>query len=127
MNSGARLFENMAANVPATNFPPFSIGDTVTVHFKIIEGDKEVIQRFKGIVIADKGRGMGRMLTLRHLTGGVGVERVFPLQSPHIDKIEMLRGGDVRRAKLYYIRDLKGKAASQVKEKRFAGEAGKEQ
>ena len=125
MDSGARLFESMAGAVPAKDYPPFAIGDTITVHFKITEGDKEVVQRFKGIVIADKSRGMSRTITVRHLTGGVGVERVFPLYSPQIERIEMLRGGDIRRAKLYYLRNLRGKAASQVKEKRFVGEAGK--
>ena len=95
----------------------FEIGDTVDVHTKIQEGDKERIQIFQGIVISRKGGGARQMFTVRKVSGGVGVERMFPLFSPTIDRIEVERHGRVRRAKLYYLRDLRGKAA-RIEEKR---------
>jgi len=95
---------------------PFKVGDTVKVHFKIVEGNKERIQVFEGLVIARKNGGVRETFTVRKISFGVGVERVFPVHSPRIDKIEVIRHGDVRRAKLYYIRDLTGKAATRVKE-----------
>ena len=103
-----------------------NIGDTIVVYFNITEGDKRVAQKFKGIVSADKGRAVNRSITVRHITGGIGVERVFPLYSPNIEQIEVLKMGDVRRAKLYYLRDLGGKAATKVKEKRFVPQKKKE-
>ena len=96
----------------------FSVGDTVRVHFKIVEGAKERIQIFEGLVIARKNGGIRETFTVRKISFGVGVERTFPVHSPRIDKIEVTRQGDVRRAKLYYIRGLSGKAATKVKEKR---------
>jgi large subunit ribosomal protein L19 len=90
---------------------PFGIGDTVKVHVLIKEGDKERIQIFHGNVIARKGRGMGKSFTVRKVSFGVGVERIFPLHSPSVKKVEVVRKGKVRRAKLYYLRELKGKAA----------------
>jgi len=96
---------------------PFEIGDTIKVHTKIIEGSTERIQVFKGIVIAKNGSGVQETFTVRRLSFGHGVERVFPLNSPRIDKIEVERKGKVRRAKLYYLRDRVGKNA-RVKEKR---------
>jgi len=104
---------------------PFKVGDTVKVHFKIVEGNKERIQIFEGLVIARKNGGVRETFTVRKISSGVGVERVFPVHSPRIDKIEVIRHGDVRRAKLYYIRDLTGKAATRVKEKKFVA-TGKE-
>ena len=98
---------------------PFKVGDTVKVHFKIVEGNKERIQVFEGLVIARKNGGVRETFTVRKISFGVGVERVFPVHSPRIDKIEVIRQGDVRRAKLYYIRDLSGKAATRVKEKKY--------
>jgi len=95
----------------------FEIGDTVKVHTKIIEGNTERIQVFKGIVIAKNGSGIQETFTVRRLSFGHGVERVFPLNSPRVDKIEVERKGKVRRAKLYYLRDRVGKSA-RVKEKR---------
>jgi large subunit ribosomal protein L19 len=96
---------------------PFQIGDTVKVHTKIIEGNTERIQIFKGIVIGIKGSGIKKTFTVRRVAFGSGMERVFPLNSPRIAKIEVERRGKVRRAKLHYLRDRVGKAA-RVKEKR---------
>ncbi|HEY4229194.1 MAG TPA: 50S ribosomal protein L19 [Thermoanaerobaculia bacterium] len=94
-----------------TNVPVFAPGDTVRVHVKIREGEKERIQLFSGIVIARKGGGIRETFAVRKISGGVGVERIFPLHSPIIDRIEVERRGAVRRAKLYYLRGRKGKAA----------------
>ena len=96
---------------------PFKVGDTVKVYFKIVEGNKERIQVFEGLVIARKNGGIRETFTVRKISFGVGVERTFPVYSPRIDKIEVVREGKVRRAKLYYIRDLSGKAGVRVKEK----------
>ena len=93
----------------------FNIGDTVRVHFKIVEGANERVQVFEGLVIAKKNGGIRKTFTVRKISYGVGVERVFPLHSPRIQKIEVVRKGRVRRAKLYYIRDRVGKSAK-VKE-----------
>jgi large subunit ribosomal protein L19 len=90
---------------------PFKVGDTVKVHVLIKEGDKERIQIFKGDVIARRGSGLGATFTVRKISYGIGVERIFPLHSKMVKKIEVIRHGKVRRAKLYYLRDLKGKAA----------------
>ncbi len=97
--------------------PSFRPGDTIKVHVKIKEGDKERIQIFQGVVISRKGGGTRQMFTVRKVSGGIGVERMFPLYSPTIDKIEVERHGRVRRAKLYYLRELRGKAA-RIEEKR---------
>jgi large subunit ribosomal protein L19 len=91
--------------------PVFSPGDSVKVHVKVKEGEKERIQVFAGVVIARRGGGSRETFTVRKISGGIGVERVFPLHSPVIDRIEVDRRGQVRRAKLYYLRELKGKAA----------------
>jgi large subunit ribosomal protein L19 len=99
------------------DLPNFAPGDTIKVHVKVKEGDKERIQIFQGIVISRKGGGMRSMFTVRKISGGVGVERMFPLNSPTIDRIEVERHGRVRRAKLYYLRELRGKAA-RIEEKR---------
>ena len=100
------------------NITPFKVGDTVKVHFKIVEGTKERIQVFEGLVIARKNGGIRETFTVRKLSFGVGVERTFPVHSPRVDRIEVIREGKVARAKLYYIRDLKGKAATRVKERK---------
>jgi len=96
---------------------PFRIGDTVKVHVVIKEGDKERIQIFKGDVIARKGSGLGATVTVRKISFGIGIERIFPVHSPMVKRFEVVRKGKVRRAKLYYLRDLKGKAAK-LKEER---------
>jgi large subunit ribosomal protein L19 len=94
-----------------SDVPPFAPGDTVRVHVKIREGEKERIQLFSGIVIARRGGGIRETFTVRKISGGIGVERIFPLHSPIIERIEVERKGAVRRAKLYYLRVRKGKAA----------------
>ena len=93
------------------NLPEFGSGDTVRVHVKIKEGDKERVQVFQGTVIGRRGGGAGATFTVRKISSGIGVERVFPLHSPNIARIERVRAGKVRRAKLYYLRDLTGKSA----------------
>lgn len=90
--------------------PAFEIGDTVSVHVRIIEGDKQRIQPYIGVVIGRRGKGMGETFTVRRIVNNEGVERVFPLHSPKIAKVEVVRQGHVRRAKLYYLRDRVGKA-----------------
>ena len=99
--------------------PAFRPGDTVKVHVKVVEGNRSRIQVFAGVVISRTGDGIRQSFTVRKVSFGVGVERTFPLHSPIIDKIEVERHGDVRRAKLYYLRGLRGKAAK-IKEKRDA-------
>ncbi len=99
--------------------PPFRPGDTVKVHVKVVEGNRSRIQVFTGVVISRAGDGVREAFTVRKVSFGVGVERTFPVHSPIIDKIEIDRRGDVRRAKLYYLRNLRGKAAK-IKEKRDA-------
>jgi large subunit ribosomal protein L19 len=94
-----------------TDIPPFLVGDTVKVHVKIKEGEKERIQVFEGVVIARRNGDLRSSFTVRKISFGQGVERIFPLHSPIIDKIEVSKKGKVRRAKLYYLRNLKGKAA----------------
>lgn len=108
--------------VEATQFrddlPDFQPGDTVNVHVRVIEGDKERIQQYQGVVIADQGSGAGCTFTVRKVSNGVGVERIFPLFSPKIARIERIRQGQVRRAKLYFLRQRRGKAA-RIKEKMY--------
>lgn len=99
------------------DIPEFQAGDTVKVHVRVVEGNKERVQVFEGIVIARRGAGINESFTVRKLSSGVGVERTFPIHSPIIAKLEFLNRGDVRRAKLYYLRDRVGKAAK-VREKR---------
>ncbi len=93
------------------DIPRFRAGDTVRIHVKVREGGKERIQIFQGVVIARRGGGSRESFTVRKISGGVGVERVFPLHSPSVDMIEVIRRGKVRRSKLYYLRALRGKAA----------------
>ena len=95
----------------------FNVGDSVKVHTKVVEGDKERIQIFAGVVIGRRGRGLNETFTVRRISYGEGVERVFPLHSPRVDKVEVERQGDVRRAKLTYLRKRIGKGATMVKEK----------
>ena len=100
------------------DLPNFSPGDTVKVHVKIKEGEKERIQAFQGVVISKRKGGSNATFTVRKVSYGIGVERIFPMHSPIIDKIEVLTHGRVRRAKIYYLRKLRGKAA-RIKEKRY--------
>ncbi|MGI6066580.1 MAG: 50S ribosomal protein L19 [Bacillota bacterium] len=93
------------------DIPQFKPGDTVRVHVKVVEGNRERIQVFEGVVIKRKGGGLRETFTVRRVTYGIGVERTFPLHSPRVDKIEVMRRGRVRRAKLYYLRERTGKAA----------------
>ena len=102
----------------------FEIGDTVRVHVKVIEGEKERVQVFEGVVIARKGKKISETFTVRKISYGVGVERVFPVNSPNVAKIDVMRKGKVRRAKLYYLRDKKGKQAK-VPERDFSRTARK--
>jgi large subunit ribosomal protein L19 len=100
-----------------TDIPDFRPGDTLKVHVKVIEGTRSRIQVFQGVVIRRQGSGVRETFTVRKVSFGVGVERTFPVHTPVIDKIEVVTRGDVRRAKLYYLRDLRGKAAK-IKERR---------
>lgn len=102
-----------------SDVPEFRPGDTVAVHVRVVEGDKERIQVYQGVVIARRGGGTRETFTVRKVSGGVGVERIFPLHSPIIDRIVNLRQGKVRRAKLYYLRGRRGKAA-RIEERRQA-------
>ena len=99
--------------------PAFRAGDNVKVHVKVVEGNRSRVQVFQGVVIRLQGAGVGRTFTVRKVSFGVGVERTFPLHSPIFEKIEVVSRGDVRRAKLYYLRNLRGKAAK-IKERREA-------
>ena len=105
--------------IKRTDVPDFRAGDTVKVHVKVVEGNRSRIQVFQGVVIRVQGSGVGRTFTVRKVSFGVGVERTFPVHSPNIDRIEVFTRGDVRRAKLYYLRNLRGKAAK-IKERREA-------
>ncbi|MEE1098340.1 MAG: 50S ribosomal protein L19 [Alistipes sp.] len=104
---------------PEAEVPAFKAGDTITVTYRIIEGSKERLQSFRGVVIQIKGTGKTKMFTIRKVSNGVGVERIFPLYSPHIDKIEVNKYGVVRRARIYYLRELTGKKA-RIKERRLS-------
>ena len=99
------------------DIPQFRAGDTVKVHVKVIEGTRSRVQVFQGVVIRRHGRGIGETYTVRKVSFGVGVERTFPVHTPIVEKIEVVTRGDVRRAKLYYLRNLRGKAAT-IREKR---------
>ena len=121
MNSIIETVENRQMR---SDLPTFQAGDTVRVHVKIKEGDKERIQVFEGVVIARKHAGVRESITVRKTSFGVGVERIFPLHATVIDKIEVVRRGRVRRAKLYYLRNLRGKAA-RIREKDMRTAKGK--
>lgn len=105
--------------VETNNLPAFSSGDTITVSYKIKEGNKERIQQFQGVVLQRKGSGATETFTIRKMSGNIGVERVFPVQSPFIESIKINKSGSVRRARIFYFRDRTGKSA-RIKEKRFA-------
>ena len=97
-----------------SDLPDFGPGDTLNVHVRVVEGDKERIQQFQGVVISRRGAGLGTTFTIRKVSNGVGVERIFPVHSPRLAKIEVIKSGKVRRAKMYYIRTL---AAKQIRQK----------
>jgi large subunit ribosomal protein L19 len=106
--------EKLAVNI---DFPQFKSGDTITVHYKIKEGNKERIQQYKGVVIQRKGEGQSATFTVRKMSGNIGVERIFPISSPFIDKVEVNKHGKVRRSKIFYLRNLTGKKA-RIQEKK---------
>ena len=111
MNRTETIESAVAGQLKADDaLPSFSLGDTLDVHYLIVEGEKERVQVFQGVLIGDKGRGVNRTITVRRIVANEGVERIFPLHSPRIAKIEVVRHGDARRAKLYYLRDRIGKA-----------------
>lgn len=115
----SNIIDEISANTLRDDVPAFRPGDTLKVHVKVVEGNRSRIQVFQGVCIRVQGSGIGRSFTVRKVSFGVGVERTFPLHTPIIDKIEIVTRGDVRRAKLYYLRNLRGKAAK-IKEKREA-------
>lgn len=106
-----QLINDLTKEQLKTNLPEFKAGDTVKVHVRIIEGSRERIQVFEGVVIKRRGGGISETFTVRKISYGVGVERTFPVHTPKIEKIDVTRRGRVRRAKLYYLRSLRGKAA----------------
>ncbi|KRK80000.1 50S ribosomal protein L19 [Companilactobacillus nodensis] len=112
-----KLIQDITSEQLRSDIPDFRPGDTVRVHAKVVEGSRERIQLFEGVVIKKHGTGVSATYTVRKISSGVGVERTFPLNTPRVDKIEVIRHGRVRRAKLYYLRDRKGKAA-RIKERR---------
>jgi len=105
-----RLIESVAEPHLKSEIPHMDVGDTINVHTRIVEGDKERIQVFQGVLIARKGRGINQMITVRRIVDGKGVERVFPVHSPRIAKYEVVRRADARRAKLYFLRERVGKS-----------------
>jgi large subunit ribosomal protein L19 len=111
-----KLIDELNQSQLKTNIPEFSPGDTVVVQVKVIEGDRERLQAFEGIVIGKRNRGINSSFVVRKISDGIGVERTFQTHSPLLDSIEVKRKGDVRQAKLYYLRELTGKAA-RIKEK----------
>jgi large subunit ribosomal protein L19 len=117
MDLAMNTLDALDAKSLRTDIPDFRPGDTVKVHVRVIEGSRQRIQIFQGAVIRRQGGGVRETFTVRKVSFGVGVERTFPVHSPNIAKIEVVTRGDVRRAKLYYLRDLRGKAAK-IKEKR---------
>ena len=116
--SKKELISFVEDQVQVKEFPKFSAGDTITVKYKIIEGNKERIQSFQGVVIQRKGAGPSETFTVRKISGNVGVERIFPVSSPFIDEINVNKYGVVRRARIFYLRGLRGKKA-RIREKRF--------
>ncbi|MBS44908.1 MAG: 50S ribosomal protein L19 [Nocardioides sp.] len=113
------VIDELGAASKRTDIPAFRAGDTIKVHVKVVEGTRSRVQVFQGVVIRLQGSGVGRTFTVRKVSFGVGVERTFPLHSPIFETIEVETRGDVRRAKLYYLRNLRGKAAK-IKERREA-------
>ncbi len=117
MDDLIRIAEQEFTTKRETPLPDFSAGDTITVYYRIKEGNKERVQAFRGVVIQRRGKGIGETFTVRKISNGVGVERIFPINSPYIEKIEINKRGKVRRARIFYLRNLSGKKA-RIKEKR---------
>ena len=113
------VIDALSAATLRSDVPDFRAGDTVKVHVKVVEGNRSRVQVFQGVVIRVQGSGVGRTFTVRKVSFGVGVERTFPINSPIFEQVEIVTRGDVRRAKLYYLRNLRGKAAK-IKERREA-------
>jgi large subunit ribosomal protein L19 len=111
------VLDALDAQSQRTDIPKFRAGDTLKVHARVVEGNRSRVQVFQGVVIGRQGDGLRETFTIRKVSFGVGVERTYPVNSPLVDRIEIVTRGDVRRAKLYYLRDLRGKAAK-IKEKR---------
>jgi large subunit ribosomal protein L19 len=118
------VLKNVEAPQIRSDHPEFGPGDTIKMQVKVVEGEKERLQVFQGVVLGRRGAGLRASFTVRKVSDGVGVERIFPLHSPSIAKIEVVRRGAVRRAKIYYLSDLKGKSA-RIKERRTIGPVGK--
>jgi len=116
--SKQNLLQYVEDQVQVKEFPDFKAGDTITVQYKIIEGEKERIQNFKGVVLQRKGSGHSETFTVRKISGNTGVERIFPMSSPFLEDIAVNKHGVVRRARIFYLRGLRGKKA-RIKEKRF--------
>ncbi|GAW48620.1 MULTISPECIES: 50S ribosomal protein L19 [unclassified Nocardioides] len=115
----SNVIADLGTALKRDDVPAFRAGDTIKVHVKVVEGSRSRVQIFQGVVIRVQGSGIGRSFTVRKVSFGVGVERTFPLHSPIFEQIEVVTRGDVRRAKLYYLRNLRGKAAK-IKERREA-------
>ncbi|MGH3345693.1 MAG: 50S ribosomal protein L19 [Nocardioides sp.] len=113
----SNVIHELGNAIKRDDVPDFRAGDTVNVHVKVVEGSRSRVQQFQGVVIRVQGSGVGRTFTVRKVSFGVGVERTFPLHSPIFETVEVVSRGDVRRAKLYYLRNLRGKAAK-IKERR---------
>ncbi|MCW2752683.1 MAG: ribosomal protein [Marmoricola sp.] len=111
------VIDTVAASALRSDVPDFRAGDNIKVHVKVVEGNRSRVQVFQGVVIRVQGSGIGRTFTVRKVSFGVGVERTFPINSPIFEQVEVVTRGDVRRAKLYYLRNLRGKAAK-IKERR---------
>ena len=122
-----KILEQVEQAYLKKDIPQFSVGDTVDVHTRIVEGDKERIQVFSGTVIMKKGRGINETFTVRRIVNNEGVERIFPLHSPFISKVVVKRGGETRRAKLFYLRERVGKAVKLTEKQRTGGAAGKKE
>ncbi len=117
MDQLIRIVEDSFKTERKQEFPEFSTGDTITVYYRIKEGNKERVQAFRGVVIQRRGKGLTETFTVRKISDGIGVERIFPINSPFIEKIEVNKRGKVRRSRIFYFRNLSGKKA-RIKEKR---------
>lgn len=119
MNENILHYVHQQVAVANSKLPVFKAGDTITVHYKIKEGDKERVQQFQGVVMQRKGSGATESFTVRKISNGVGVERIFPVVSPYIDKIDVNKVGIVRRARIFYMRELTGKSARIAEKKSY--------